>query len=130
VSRDALRRFRPGGRPEHRVAVGAQDRVHERAVLVGVIEDEDAGRAFHGYASTSGTRQYASTWAGNFSTSMGLAMTPTNPSSPKRARSACMTDAVRATIGMDAVAASAFSWRVASTPSMPGSAMSIRTRSG
>ena len=57
LSRDALERFWPGGCSEHRVAVGAQDRVHEPAVLVGVIDDEDAGGAFHGYASASGTGQ-------------------------------------------------------------------------
>src|SRR5213594_949787 len=103
-----------------------QIRAEQPEVLGRVVDREDPWSR-HDFRPRSIS---ARTSAANVFTSIGFWRNASNPAASKRSRSAFMTDAVSAAIGMLLVRSSFRSTLSAAIPSMPGSWMSMRTRSG
>src|SRR5262249_38283766 len=116
-----------GSRPgrEDVVSPGPEDGLEQTHVGRSVVDNQDPRRTRH-----VDSLQYRRTVSEKSWMSTGLARCPPKQAGSSRSRSAAIANAVRATTGMDLVAADSRRRPSAVTPSKSGSWMSIRMRSG
>src|SRR5712692_103073 len=126
---ELVERFLAIGRRQHGVAERAENGIQQPEVGGLVVDGQDFGwRIAH--VCTTPSLQKSRTWSGKWRMSSGLVRQARNPAAMMRSCSSFMAKAVTATTLSEAVSASARSCPSAVTPSIPGSWMSMRIRSG
>src|SRR5262249_2329038 len=111
------------------VAHGLQKVREQLDVAGGIVDDEDLGGGVHSMGAAGWPRMRRTSFS-RLCTPSGFSCNPSNPCAMMSLRSSGITDAVTAMTGMRAVSGWPRSSRSAALPSIPGSWMSIRIRSG